>query len=151
MGESALPATHMTPALDRGQHKRRPLSIATSLVFLLGLTGCVSVTRLVPESYPPSQHVEILLRAPEERPYTAIARLSTTTVFHSVEAAVDRLVGKGRQLGADAIVIGIFTTQGTQVQEINLFPIYYNRGGYSSVSSLNATAIRFTDRPGPKE
>jgi len=158
MGENALPATRVTQAVGCAGHRRAPLAFVAGLVLIFCLTGCVSVARLVDDSFPPSQHVEILLSPPEGRSYVAIARLSTTMDFHSVDAAMDRLVGKGRQLGADAIVMGMITDQATSVRMPTVFPqirvVEYSedsKGNKAYVTTLKATAIRYTDRPGAKE
>lgn len=114
-------------------------------ILLLLAAGCTPVTVMrYNKVYPPTSSVEVFRTARPERPYTEIAELEV----RSHKKAIESLVKKARELGADAIIVMGERTTIMALDQPFAYDPYGLGPGMGQIRTTWGVAIKYTDESG---
>lgn len=120
------------------------ITIFLTAILFLGCSPSVNFMRYVDESYPQTQSVEVLRNKPVEKEFIELGELSIQIkkgiLFGNEEDAVLDLIGKAKEIGADAIIIIGEGSEGNVIVPIG--------DGYTTVDKryLKAIAIKYQSK-----
>lgn len=122
----------------------RVVALAATLALAACATPPPETTRVAPgTAYPPTANVEILEQAPT-RPYVEIGTIDAPGEPGALRAQVLAQVrDKGRQLGADAVIVRDVSYRAPATQRLNPTTGFYETVGGQVVPAFKGVAIKF--------